>query len=86
MQFNGNSDLGGPPVYADTASRIFQALEYLATIARKDNLPALAAHIDQALEASLNDYVEAKRAVLAARYLMLQAECAADVEARPRTV
>ena len=75
MQFNGNSDLSDPSVYADTASRIFQALEYLAMIARKDNLPTLAAHIDQALEASLNDYVEAKRAVLATRYLRLQAEC-----------
>ncbi len=68
MQFNGKTGLPESTMNDDTASRIFYALEYLSRIARSDNLTAIAAHIDQALEASLNDYVEEKRAALAAAH------------------
>ena len=68
MQFNGKMGVPESTVNDDTASRIFYALEYLARIARTDNLTAIAAHIDAALEASLNDYVEEKRAALAATH------------------
>ncbi len=70
MELNGHIDQGDTASYADTASRIFQALEYLAMVARKDHLPTIAAHIDRALEASLNDYVEDKRAALGAHMLL----------------
>ena len=70
MELNGHIDQGDTASYSDTASRIFQALEYLAMIARKDHLPATAAHIERALEASLNDYVEDKRAALGAHMLL----------------
>ena len=71
MELNGKFETGDfahgdASMYADTASRIFQALEYLAMIARKDHLMSIAGHIDQALEASLNDYVEEKREALGA--------------------
>lgn len=62
---------GDASMYADTASRVFQALEYLAMIARKDHLTTIAGHIDRALEASLHDYVEEKRAALG-EHLMLR--------------
>lgn len=72
MAFNAKMDLPDPAVHEDSASRIFYALEYLARIARNDNLPAIAGHIEAALEASLNDYVEEKRAALALAQLAEQ--------------
>ncbi len=82
MELNGKfetSDFvqGDASSYADTASRVFQALEYLSMIARKDHLTTIAGHIDQALEASLNDYVEEKRAALGA-HLMLRVRLAPE--------
>ena len=71
MQITGKTDLPDPAMHDDTASRIFYALEYLARIARNDNFTAIAAHIDTALEASLNDYVEEKRAALTAAQLAM---------------
>ena len=68
MHISGKTDLPDPAAHDDTASRIFYALEYLARIARNDNFTAIAAHIETALEASLNDYVEEKRAALAATH------------------
>jgi hypothetical protein len=73
MQMTGKADLAESAMNDDTASRIFYALEYLARIARNDNFTAIAAHIETALEASLNDYVEEKRAVLAASQLAMHA-------------
>ena len=72
MPFNAKMDLPDPAAHEDTASRIFYALEYLARIARNDHLPAIAGHIEAALEASLNDYVEEKRAALAVAQLAEQ--------------
>ena len=72
MHITGKTDLPDAAVHDDTASRIFYALEYLARIARNDNFGAIAAHIETALEASLNDYVEEKRAALAASQLAVQ--------------
>jgi hypothetical protein len=66
MTFNAKIDLPDPAIYEDTASRLFCALEYLARVARGDGLATIASHIDAALEASLNDYVEERRAILAA--------------------
>ncbi len=82
MELNGKFETadfaaGDATTYADTASRIFQALEYLAMIARKDHLTSIAQHIDLALEASLNDYVEEKRAALGA-HLMLRVRLAPE--------
>ena len=78
MELNGTSDHSDPAMHADTASRIFQALEYLAMIARKDHLPAIAAHIDSALEASLTDYVDQKRAALG-EHLLLRVRLGSDI-------
>ncbi len=73
MQMTGKADVTDSAMNDDTASRIFYALEYLARIARNDNFTAIAGHIEMALEASLNDYVEEKRAALAATQMAMHA-------------